>query len=62
MDTQAGPVLDSFNIDRMDGNELVVYPEPGERLMIVEGNKRVGGADWRHVFGGSDLPPRGKLP
>ncbi|NYH15105.1 hypothetical protein [Paraburkholderia bryophila] len=50
-DTQAGPVLDSFNIDRLDGKELVVYPAPGERLMIVEGNKWVGEADFRHVYG-----------
>jgi hypothetical protein len=51
--TQAGFVLDSFNIDRLDGEPLVNYPEAGDGLMIVEGNKRVGGADLRHLYGGS---------
>jgi hypothetical protein len=50
--TPAGFVLDSFNIDRLDGEPLVAYPEPGDGLMIVEGNKRVGGADLRHIYGG----------
>lgn len=51
--TQAGFVLDSFNLDRLDGEPLVAYPEPGDGLMIVERNKRVGGADLRHLYGGS---------
>ncbi|MFM0729883.1 hypothetical protein PQQ52_05220 [Paraburkholderia sediminicola] len=51
--TQAGFVLDSFNLDRLDGEPLVNYPEAGGGLMIVEGNKRVGGADLRHLYGGS---------
>ncbi len=50
-ETAVGPVLDSFNIDRLDGNPLVVYPEPGAGLMIVERNKWIGGADLRHVYG-----------
>jgi hypothetical protein len=49
----AGFVLDSFNIDRLDGKLLVNYPEAGDSLMIVEGNKRIGGADLRHLYGGS---------
>lgn len=53
--TQAGYVLDSFNIDRLDGETLVAYPEAGSGLMIVEGNKRVGGADLRHIYGRSGL-------
>jgi hypothetical protein len=52
--TPAGFVLDSFNIDRLDGEPLVAYPEPGDGLMVVEGNKRVGGADLRHLYGKSD--------
>lgn len=52
-DTQAGLVLDSFNIDRLDGEPLITYPAAGDGLMIVEGNKRVGGADLRHLYGGS---------
>ena len=51
--TQAGFVLDSFNIDRLDGEPLANYPEAGDGLMIVEGNERVGGADLRHLYGGS---------
>lgn len=35
----------------LDGNPLVVYPEPGAGLMIVERNKWIGGADLRHVYG-----------
>ena len=50
--TQAGFVLNSFNIDRLDGEPLVNYPEPGDGLMIVEQNKRVGGADLRYLYGG----------
>ncbi|PNE52619.1 hypothetical protein A8H39_28410 [Paraburkholderia fungorum] len=51
--TPAGFVLESFNIDRLDGEPLVAYPEPGDGLMVVEGNKRVGGADLRHLYGKS---------
>ncbi|KAE8759592.1 MULTISPECIES: hypothetical protein [Paraburkholderia] len=51
--TQAGFVLHSFNIDRLDGEPLVNYPEAGDGLMIVERNKRVGGADLCHLYGGS---------
>lgn len=60
--TPAGFVLDSFNIDRLDGEPLVAYPEPGDGLMIMEAGKRIGGADLRHVFKESDLLPRFKLP
>ncbi|MFL9868081.1 hypothetical protein PQR67_28225 [Paraburkholderia fungorum] len=52
-DTQAGLVLDSFNIDRLDGEPLITYPDAGDGLMIVEGNKRISGADLRHLYGGS---------
>jgi hypothetical protein len=51
--TSAGFDLDSFNIDRLDGELLVNYPEAGDSLMIVEGNKRIGRADLRHLYGGS---------
>lgn len=51
-DTEAGRVLHSFNIDRLDGEPIVIYPEEGNTLMVVEGNRRVGGADLRHVYGG----------
>ncbi|MFL9910928.1 hypothetical protein [Paraburkholderia sp. RL17-337-BIB-A] len=51
--TSAGLVLDSFNIDRLDGQPLASYPEAGDGLMIVERNKRVGGAGLRHLYGGS---------
>lgn len=61
VETQSGYVLDSFNIDRLDGEPLVAYPEPGDGLMIMEAGKRVGGADLRHVYKESDLPPRRKL-
>ncbi|MFL9949704.1 hypothetical protein PQR68_27290 [Paraburkholderia agricolaris] len=37
--TPAGFVLDSFNIDRLDGEPLAAYPESGDGLMVVEGNK-----------------------
>lgn len=50
--TLTGSVLDSFNIDRLDGEPLVAYPAAGGSLMIVERNKRVGGADLRHLYGG----------
>ncbi|MBB4519455.1 hypothetical protein [Paraburkholderia fungorum] len=60
--TQAGYVLDSFDIDRLDGEPLVAYPEPGDSLMIMEAGKRIGGADLRQVFKESDLLPRFKLP
>jgi len=49
-----GFVLDVFSIDRLDGEPVVTYPKVGDELMIVEGNKRVGGADLRHVYGGFD--------
>ncbi|CAE6715116.1 hypothetical protein R69608_03542 [Paraburkholderia nemoris] len=62
VETQSGYVLDSFSIDRLDGEPLVVYPEPDDGLMIMEAGKRVGGADLRHVYKESDLPPRFKLP
>ncbi|MFM0225130.1 hypothetical protein [Paraburkholderia dipogonis] len=55
--TQVGLVLDSFNIDRLDGEPLVAYPEPGDSLMIVEAGRRIGGADLRHVYKESDRPP-----
>lgn len=57
-----GYVLDTFDIDRLDGEPLVVYPQPSDGLMIMEAGKRIGGADLRHVFKESDLPPRRKLP
>ncbi|HEX7910418.1 MAG TPA: hypothetical protein VF534_20325 [Paraburkholderia sp.] len=53
-ETDDGFVLDTFSIDRLDGEPVVTYPEVGDRLMIVDGNRRVGGADLRHVYGGSD--------
>jgi hypothetical protein len=53
--TEVGLILDSFNIDRLDGEPLSLYPEPGDKLMIVEGNQRVGGADLRGAYGGSAL-------
>ncbi|MFM0279776.1 hypothetical protein P0D75_17345 [Paraburkholderia sediminicola] len=62
VETQSGYVLDSFSIDRLDGEPLVVYPEPGDGLMVMEAGKRIGGADLRHVYKESDLPPRFKLP
>ncbi|HEX7910417.1 MAG TPA: hypothetical protein VF534_20320 [Paraburkholderia sp.] len=62
VETQSGYVLDSFNTDRLDGESLVAYPEPGDSLMIMEAGKRVGGADLRHAYKESDLPPRRKLP
>jgi hypothetical protein len=62
VETQSGYVLDSFNIDRLDGEPLVAYPEPGDGLMVMEAGKRIGGADLRHVYKESDLPPRRKLP
>lgn len=49
-----GFVLDIFSVDRLDGEPLVTYPEAGDTLMIVDGNRRVGGADLRHVYGGFD--------
>ncbi|HEX3634306.1 MAG TPA: hypothetical protein VHV99_02230, partial [Paraburkholderia sp.] len=36
VETQSGYVLDSFDIDRLDGEPLAVYPEPGDGLMIME--------------------------
>lgn len=62
VETQSGYVLDSFDIDRLDGEPLVAYPEPGDGLMIMEAGKRISGADLRHVYKESDLPPRFKLP
>ena len=53
VETQSGYVLNSFDIDRLDGEPLVNYPEAGDGLMIVERNKRVGGADLCHLYGGS---------
>jgi hypothetical protein len=49
-----GFVLDMFSVDRLDGEPVVTYPEAGVKLMIVDGNRRVGGADLRHVYGGFD--------
>jgi len=62
VETQTGYVLDSFSIDRLDGEPLVAYPEPSDSLMIMEAGKRIGGADLRYVYRESDLPPRRKLP
>ncbi|NYH15104.1 hypothetical protein [Paraburkholderia bryophila] len=62
VETRAGYVLHSLDIDRLDGAALVKYPEPGDGLMIMEAGKRIGGADLRHVFKESDLPPHSKLP
>jgi hypothetical protein len=62
VETRTGYVLDTFDIDRLDGEPLVVYPLPGDGLMIMEEGKRIGGADLRHVFKESDFPPRRKLP
>lgn len=62
VETPSGFVLDSLNIDRLDGESPTAYPEPGDGLMIVEAGKRVGGADLRHVYGESDLPPAHRLP
>ncbi|MFL9868082.1 hypothetical protein PQR67_28230 [Paraburkholderia fungorum] len=60
-ETQSGYVLHSFDIDRLDGEPLVAYPEPGDSLMIMEAGKRIGGADLRYVFKESDLPAHHKL-
>jgi hypothetical protein len=54
MKTPSDCLIDTFNVDRLDGEPLVNYPEAGDGLMIVERNKRVGGADLRHLYGGSD--------
>jgi len=62
IETRSGYVLHSLDIDRLDGEALVKYPEPGDGLMIMEAGKRIGGADLRHVFKESDLPPSRKLP
>jgi hypothetical protein len=61
VETQSGYVLHSFDIDRLDGEPLVTYPEPGDSLMIMEAGKRIGGADLRHVFKESNLPTPHKL-
>lgn len=53
MKTPSDYLIDTFNVDRLDGEPLVDYPEAGNGLMIVERNKRVGGADLRHLYGGS---------
>ncbi|MFM0591978.1 hypothetical protein [Paraburkholderia dilworthii] len=62
IETRSGYVLHSLDIDRLDGEALVKYPEPGDGLMIMEAGKRIGGADLRHVLKESDLPPHRKLP
>lgn len=62
VETRTGYVLDTFDIDRLDGEPLVVYPQPSDGLMIMEEGKRIGGADLRHTFKESNLPPRRKLP
>ncbi|WCM23074.1 hypothetical protein NDK50_34525 [Paraburkholderia bryophila] len=62
IETRSGYVLHSLDIDRLDGEALVKYPEAGDSLMIMEAGKRIGGADLRHVFKESDLPPHGRLP
>lgn len=49
MKTPTDLVIDVFNVDRLDGEPLVDYPEPGAGLMIVEQGKWVGGADLRHL-------------
>jgi hypothetical protein len=51
-EAEDGFMLDVFSVDRLDGEPVVNYPEPGDGLMIVDGNSRVGGADLRHVYGG----------
>jgi len=53
MKTPSEWVIDIFNVDRLDGEPLVDYPEAGASLMIVQRNTRVGGADLRHLYGGS---------
>jgi hypothetical protein len=53
MKTPSDWLIDIFNVDRLDGEPLVDYPEADSGLMIVERNKRVGGADLRHLYGGS---------
>ncbi|CAB3762007.1 hypothetical protein [Paraburkholderia solisilvae] len=57
MKTPSDWIVDIFNVDRLDGEALMTYPEAGDGLMIMEAGKRVGGADWRSVYGESDLPP-----
>ncbi|CAE6848163.1 hypothetical protein R69608_03543 [Paraburkholderia nemoris] len=54
MKTHSDDFIDIFNVDRLDGEPLVNYPEAGAGLMIVDRNKRVGGADLRHLYGGSN--------
>ncbi|MFC0402268.1 hypothetical protein [Paraburkholderia rhizosphaerae] len=61
MKTPTHWIVDIFNVDRLDGEPLTAYPEAGNGLMIMEAGKRVGGADWRSVYGESDLPPPSKL-
>lgn len=41
-ETRSGYVLHTFDIDRLDGEPLVIYPEPGDSLMIMEAGRRVG--------------------
>jgi hypothetical protein len=56
METPTDWIIDIFSVDRLDGEALTAYPTPGESLMIMEAGKRVGGADWRRVYGESNLP------
>jgi hypothetical protein len=57
MQTPTDWIVDIFSVDRLDGEALTVYPTPGGELMVMEAGKRVGGADWRRVYGESNLPP-----
>ncbi|MEN8500180.1 hypothetical protein SB778_04445 [Paraburkholderia sp. SIMBA_050] len=54
IEADEGCVPDIFSVDRLDGEPLVTYPEAGDASMIVNSNRRVGGADVRHVHGGFD--------
>ncbi|CAG4886042.1 hypothetical protein [Paraburkholderia saeva] len=54
--TPAGNMLDSFSVDRLDGEPLQSYPKAGSSLMIMERGRRIGGADLRAVYHASDAP------
>ncbi|CAG4911437.1 hypothetical protein [Paraburkholderia gardini] len=56
-----GYVLDSFSVDRLDGKALRSFPDAGENLMVMEGGRRIDGADWRNVYSESEYSPPRKL-
>ena len=56
MKTPTDDLVDIFSVDRLDGKPLKQYPSPDASLMVMELGKRIGGADWRHVYKESDTP------